>query len=94
MVLWVEHLVLGLPYLRVGEELRLCLLVFKQVWRIHCVFAFGIEARACRQGAADMLAYGVSLPVLGCYIDLGQGGGGRSPWKCSGPTLHSCHMSE
>ena len=58
------------------------------------MFGFGIEARACRQGAADMLAYGVSLPVLGCYIDLGQGGGGRSPWKCSGPTLHSCHMSE
>ena len=47
------------------------------------MFGFGIEARACRQGAADMLAYGVSLPVLGCYIDLGQVGGGRSPWKYS-----------
>ena len=55
------------------------------------MFGFGIEARACRQGAADILANGVSLPVLGCYIDLGQGGGGRVR---SGPTLHSCHMSE
>ena len=44
---------LGLPYLHVGKELRLCLLVFKQVEFI--VFGFGIEARAWRQGTADML---------------------------------------
>ena len=43
MVLWVEHLVLGLPYLHVGEELRLCLLVFKQVWESSLCLALALK---------------------------------------------------
>ena len=63
MVLWVEHLVLGLPYLHVGEELRLCLSKYGE----FIVFGFGIEARALgvwRQGISTRTLIHVVLQLL------------------------------